>query len=213
MLIIGTFFSISPHIAETPKRKRTANRTVELNISEANASVDLNNAAFFLSSSFGDDEDVIGPTQFTKTPSVLQGTVSPTRVNVDRLVVSRKPFVDRNKENFEKLPLTPSQAVLKPIKKCETIRIDTRRNLFAEAVADVELNDTKPSEQLFETNWISKKTTKVAEFDTPKSRAKKKNRLTLSKGQNTGPKLRQSTINFQKSDVSVGFDSAKIIAK
>lgn len=166
-------------------------------MSEANVSVDLNNAAFLLSSTCGDDEDVIGPTQFTKTPS-------PLRVNVDRTVMTRKPIVNNNKENREKLQTSPNRSCLtaKPAIICETGAIGVRKNLFEKTIDADELNESKGSEPLLVT-WIRKKpASAAATFEANKTMAKKKNRLSLGKNQNHSPKLRQATINFQATKVS-----------
>lgn len=198
-------FRFSFHsVTETPKtplshdrrkRKKLSNHDGDLNASGANASIDLNNAAFLLSSTYGEDDDVIDPTQFSKTPS-------PLRVNVNRSVVSRKPFVDSNKENFEKVPVSPSlcHRLTKSAVTGGTGGTSVRKNLFEETGSfddDNQLNESKASERLLP-NWMSKKkSTAVATVDANKPMAKKKNRLSLGKTQSNTPKLRQATINFQ----------------
>lgn len=175
-------------------------------MSEANVSIDLNNAAFLLSSTCGDDDDVIGPTQFSQT-------TSPLRVNVDRSIVSRKPIVDNSKENQVKMQQLPAQtypSAKTTMRGCETVRNATgiRKNLFdkPESIDDDdnhELNESKTSERLLYDNWMCKKpTTAASAIDANKSMIKKKNRLSLSENQCNVPKLRQATINFQKSNVS-----------
>lgn len=202
-LYYSLFNSVSTEAPSTPltperrKRKKFAAYDVMMNVSEANVSADLNNAAFLLSSTCGDEEDVIGPTQFTQTSS-------PLRVNVDRTVMTRKPVVNNNKENREQFQTSPNRSGLsaKPTVKCETGAISARKNLFEKMVEADELNESKGSEPLLVT-WISKKpASAAATFESNMSMAKKKNRLSLGKSQNHSPKLRQATINFQATSVS-----------
>lgn len=187
------------------KRKKLSNRDGDLDAFGANASIDLNNAAFFLSSTCGDDEDVIDPTQLSKTPS-------PLRVNVDRSNVARKPFVDSNKENQEKVPVLPSLAhtQARSTVTCGTGWTSVRKNLFEKAISidddDDQLNESKASERLLP-NWMTKKkSTAVATVDANKPMAKKKNRLSLGKTHSNAPKLRQATISFQAKSESKNDD-------
>lgn len=204
--ICFSFNSATAEFPKTPlspdrrKRKKFASHHGDSDASEANVSADLNNAAFLLSSTCGDDEDVIGPTQFSPAKS-------PLRTNVNRYAISRKPCADNSKENRQKQQLSPNIASLtaKPNVRSVTGAKNIRINLFEKSdIIDAdELKGIKASEGLFDNQWICKKpATAVATMDANKSMAKRKSRLSLPKTQINTPKLRQATINFQTTSVS-----------
>lgn len=205
--ICFSFNSASAEIPKTPlspdrrKRKKFAIHHGDMDASESNVSADLNNAAFLLSSTCGDDEDVIGPTQFSPAKS-------PLRPNVNRYAVSRKPCVDNSKENRQKQqllsPNNPSltaKASARSVTGSKSVRINLFEN--SDIIDEDELKGIKASEGLFDNHWISKKpATAVPTMDGNKSLAKRKGRLSLPKTQINTPKLRQATINFQTASVS-----------